>query len=292
MKKKVKFFFFGFGQTAKYFIKELVQSNKKFDFFATNTSKTRNLTFKRKKYTSFKFKDNKYDKNLIHALKESDYILISIPPQGNNDVVLEQFEKILKDQKFIKLIYLSATSVYGNHNGEWVDENSKCIPSSSNGIARLKVENCWLDLFKKFNYPIQIFRLSGIYSDKNNVLKRLKTGEAKLIFKENHFFSRIHVDDISNILFKSLKTFKSGEIFNISDDKPAPLSEVTLYGAKLLNIKKLKELKVEEIDSEMLKNFFKDSKKVQNKKMKKFFDYNLKYPSFTEGLDYIRNNFV
>ena len=190
------------------------------------------------------------------------------------------------------ITYLSATSVYGNHNGEWVDENSKCIPSSSNGIARLKVENCWLDLFKKFNYPIQIFRLSGIYSDKNNVLKRLKTGEAKLIFKENHFFSRIHVDDISNILFKSLKTFKSGEIFNISDDKPAPLSEVTLYGAKLLNIKKLKELKVEEIDSEMLKNFFKDSKKVQNKKMKKFFDYNLKYPSFTEGLDYIRNNFV
>ena len=50
MKKKVKFFFFGFGQTAKYFIKELFQSNKKIDFFATNTSKTCNLTFKGKIY--------------------------------------------------------------------------------------------------------------------------------------------------------------------------------------------------------------------------------------------------
>ena len=103
MKKKVKFFFFGFGQTAKYFIKDLVQSNKKFDFFATNTSKTRNLTFKRKKYTSFKFKDNTFDENLIHALKKSDYILISIPPQGNNDVVLKHFKgsKIYKLNIFI-----------------------------------------------------------------------------------------------------------------------------------------------------------------------------------------------
>ena len=36
----------------------------------------------------------------------------------------------------------------------------------------------------------------------------------------------------------------------------------------------------------------KDSKKISNKKMKKFFKYNLKYPSYKEGLDYIYNNFI
>ena len=40
----------------------------------------------------------------------------------------------------------------------------------------------------------------------------------------------------------------------------------------------------------MLQNFYKDSKKVDNKKMKKFFKYNLKFPTYIEGLDHIFNN--
>ena len=40
----------------------------------------------------------------------------------------------------------------------------------------------------------------------------------------------------------------------------------------------------------MLQNFYKDSKKVDNKKMKAFFKYELKYPTYEEGLNYIFNN--
>ena len=42
----------------------------------------------------------------------------------------------------------------------------------------------------------------------------------------------------------------------------------------------------------MLKNFYKDSKKVSNKKMKNYFNYNLKYPTYMEGLNYIKNNLI
>ena len=40
----------------------------------------------------------------------------------------------------------------------------------------------------------------------------------------------------------------------------------------------------QDIESEMLKNFYKDSKKVSNKKMKKFFSYNLKFPTYIESV--------
>ena len=80
--------------------------------------------------------------------------------------------------------------------------------------------------------------MSGIYSNQNNILSRLKIGTAKLINKKNHYFSRIHVEDIGNILYESLTNLKQGEIYNISDDKPSSSEEVTLYGAKLLNIKR------------------------------------------------------
>ena len=72
-----------------------------------------------------------------------------------------------------------------------------------------------MSLQKKRNLPIQIFRLSGIYSNQYNILTRLKSGEAKIINKKNHFFSRIHVEDIANVLFSSLNSFKKKEIYNI-----------------------------------------------------------------------------
>ena len=48
MKKQEKFFFFGFGQTAKYLIKELRGSKKKYIFFATSTKKQEFITLIKK----------------------------------------------------------------------------------------------------------------------------------------------------------------------------------------------------------------------------------------------------
>jgi len=145
-------------------------------------------------------------------------------------------------------------------------------------------------LSNKNKYPLQIFRLAGIYSKEFNILKRLQTGKLQVVDKKNHFFSRIHVEDIANILFKSLDNFKNNEIYNICDDKPASQSDVAAYGAKLLNLKNPITVKLEEVESEMLRNFYKDSKKVDNKKMKTFFKYNLKFPTYVEGLEHIFNN--
>ena len=42
----------------------------------------------------------------------------------------------------------------------------------------------------------------------------------------------------------------------------------------------------------MTRNFYKDSKKVNNKKMKEIFDYKLKYSTYVEGLTDIYNNSI
>ena len=224
-------------------------------------------------------------------MEHADYILISIPPVDGKDIVanfLETNSKIKINCKWIT--YLSATSVYGDHKGNWVNENSVTKPSSSNGVSRLKAENTWLNLSKKNNYPLQIFRLAGIYSEKFNILNRLQTGKLQIVNKKDHFFSRIHVEDIANILFKSINNFKNNEIYNICDDKPASQNEIAVYGAKLLKMKQPKQIKLEEVESKMLQNFYKDSKKVDNTKMKNFFKYNLRFPTYIEGLDHIFNN--
>ena len=288
----INIFCFGFGEVAKNFINKIKFENSKINLSITSTSKTCKKSINGFDYESYFFNNESYDENLVRKLKEADHILVSIPPTNGVDLVIKNFSKTIKDCKVKWITYLSATSVYGDHKGEWVNEESITKPTSQNGIARLAAENSWLTLGEKKNFPIQIFRLSGIYSSKNNILVRLKSGSVNLINKKDHFFSRIHVEDIVGILFKSLSSLKPGEIYNISDDKPSSLEEVTIYGAKLLNMNKPKMIEVKDVESETLKNLYKDSKKVNNKKMKSFFNYNLKFPTYVEGLNYIRDNLI
>ena len=286
----INVFCFGFGQVAKNFIGKIKTENFKINLSTTSTSETCQKSINSVDYKSYFLDHESYDDNLIKKLKEADHILISIPPIKGVDLVLKNFSKIIEECKPKWITYLSATSVYGDHKGEWVSEESITKPTSLNGVARLEAEKSWLSLKINKNLPVQIFRLSGIYSNESNILVRLKSGKVNLINKPKFFFSRIHVEDIGNTLFKSLSNFKSGEIYNISDDKPSTSEELTLYAAKLLNMDKPKIIEVEDIESEMLKNFYKNSKKVSNKKMKSSFKYDLKFPTYVEGLSNIRDN--
>ena len=292
MEKKLKLFCFGFGQVAEYFVNNLIKSNFNFELNCTNTLKTEQKKIKNIKYKSYYFADEKFDDNLLSDLNSSNKILISIPPKNNTDIVLKIFDKSFRKNKFDWITYLSSTSVYGDKKGDWVDEKTKTNPSSDIGVARLNAENSWLKLFNKFNLPVQIFRLSGIYSIKNNIIRRLLKKNLKIINKENQFFSRIHVEDIAEILKISLKKFTPGEIYNITDDYPCSNYELAEYASKLMNMDIPEKISLESVDSRMLKKFYKDSKRVSNKKMKIFFDYHLKYQTYKEGLDKIKKHII
>ena len=285
---KDRFFFFGFGQTARYLIKSLKQSKKKFTFSATNTKKTTFKTYGKKRFLSFKFKDKLYDKKLIKILSEADYILVSIPPQKKGDLVLKIFSKFLKKSNFKKLIYLSATSVYGNHNGKWVNENSKLKGNTKFGLGRKIVEKSWIKFRNLYKLDINILRVSGIYSKESNVLKKIS--KKSIYVKEKKYFSRIRIEDLAQIIKKMFYSQKSSLILNASDDKPATNIEVANFAAKLLKIKNLRPMSIGNFKNKMIKEFYKDSKKVSNKKMKNKLLIKLKYPTYKEGLRNIFNN--
>ena len=288
---KLKVFCFGFGQVAESFVNKLIYEKKAFDLSITSRKETHQIQYNNLKINSYQFTNNKIDTSIIEKLEDANYILISIPPVDGKDIVVDYFESNFKNIKNCNWVtYLSATSVYGDHKGDWVNERSITKPTSKNGTDRLYAEKAWKSLSTKINFPLQIFRLAGIYSHEFNILKRLKSGKAQIVNKKNHFFSRIHVEDIANILYKSIENFKNKEIYNICDDKPAPQGEVAAYGAKLLKLNQPTPIELEEVESEMLKNFYKDSKKVDNKKMKTFFNYSLKFPTYVEGLNHIFNN--
>ena len=289
---KIKVFCFGFGQVAKHFVKKIIKEKKSLELNVSSRKKTHTLSFDGIDLNSYEFNYEKIDKNIETKVRDADFVLVSIPPTNHEDIVIKNFKEIIKKTKTKWITYLSATSVYGNHDGQWVNENSETKPTSTNGIKRLNAEKQWLKFSSENNLPLQIFRLSGIYSIQNNILKRLISGQAKIVKKDNHYFSRIHIEDIANLLFHSMKKFKRNEIYNISDDKPSSQQEIASYGSKLLKIKSPEFLELDALEDGMLKDFYKDSKKVDNRKVKKFFNYKLIYPTYQEGLNKILNDIV
>ena len=146
--KKINIFCFGFGQVAKNFVYNL---NKTYDVNLAVTS--RDKTQKKKiygiNYISYHFLDDSFDGEILKKIKNYDYILVSIPPKNRIDIVIKNFQKTLEILQANWITYLSATSVYGDHNGEWVDENSKVNPLTENGKSRLNAEEAWINLAKK-----------------------------------------------------------------------------------------------------------------------------------------------
>jgi nucleoside-diphosphate-sugar epimerase len=228
-----------------------------------------------------------YNKEQISkALETVTHIIISIPPKENGDLVLSEFKELLSAAINLKWIgYLSSSSVYGNHHGAWVDENTQLIPISERAKNRVLAEKQWLDFGRQHNININIFRLAGIYGPGRNALEAVKEGRAKSILKKGHYFSRIHVKDIASIVKLAISNNALSEIYNVTDDYPCPTSEVNDLATELLGVEAPAMIKLADADlSPMAKEFYADNKKVSNRKIKTQLAVKLKYPTFREGL--------
>ncbi|MCA4774646.1 SDR family oxidoreductase [Wolbachia endosymbiont of Mansonella ozzardi] len=256
-------FCFGYGYVARFLSKKLLNLGWK----VSGTSKNQDVQ-------DVNFFN--YDKVSEDAFQDVTHVLISIPP-GSDDA-LERYGHYFQNVKWLG--YLSATNVYGNHTGNWVTEESETKPIENRGENRLRSEKKWLNS----NLPVHVFRLAGIYGPSRNVLVDLQLNKARNVRKEGHFFSRIHVEDISNILFSSMQSIKPGEIYNCADDLPATQSEVVTYAAKLLNVSAPEPVEVYSLP-ECAQSFYLGSKKVSNVKVKRDLVTSLVYPNYKVGLE-------
>ena len=95
--KDINIFCFGFGQVAKSFIKKLSTEKFNINLSVTSRNKTQQQKISTINYSSFQFDDESFDPKLIEKLKQSDHILISIPPVNGFDLVVKNFSKIIEE---------------------------------------------------------------------------------------------------------------------------------------------------------------------------------------------------
>ena len=271
---------FGHGYTASALVDHL--GTEDWEIFGTTRNVDTADLLKENNITPLMWSDDTSIKSII---KRSNCILHSIAPTEVEDPVYEKFAEdiIARSINLSWFGYLSTTSVYGNHDGQWVDEKTPVNPSSNRGLLRVNAENTWARIN---NLPLHIFRLAGIYGEGRSPLDKIRSGKAQLISKPGQFFSRIHVEDIAQVLKASIELPNRGSIYNVCDDMPAAPDEVLAYAAKLLNYPEPPRINFEEAElSPMAKSFYSDNKRVNNHLIKNEFSLALKFPNFKAGLD-------
>lgn len=276
------FFIFGFGYTANRLAQRLIQLG--FNVVGTTRQETQKAMTHPEKITLIDFQAADID----YYLSQSTHLLISVPPDAHiGDLVLSYYSELIKGNRahIQWLGYLSSTGVYGDYQGNWVDEESVCRAKSASGILRLEAEKAWFSYAESNQLPLHIFRLAGIYGPQRNPLARIISGKKYSIFKEGQVFSRIHVDDIVSVILASIKNPHPLSTYNVADDEPAASHEVDAYAASLLNQSPLPLIPFEEASlSPREQEFYLSNRRVSNLKIKKELNIVLHYPSFREGL--------
>ena len=216
------------------------------------------------------------------ALAGTTHLLSSVPPDEEGDPVLARYGSALT--RLAPALdwagYLSTTGVYGDSGGGWVDEGSPLAPSGLRQARRVAAERAWAAAL-----PVHIFRLAGIYGPGRSALDQVRTKTAKRIDKPGHVFSRIHVDDISNVLIASIARPAPGAIYNVCDDLPAEPAEVVVEACRLLGVEPPPLVPFDAAGlSAMAASFWRDNRRVSNDRIKRDLGVTLRYPDYHSGL--------
>lgn len=220
------------------------------------------------------------------AFAGTTHLLASIPPDDAGDPVVDRHgDTIGALSGLVWAGYLSTTGVYGDHNGGWVDEATPLTPSGPRGRRRLAAETAWLGLRDRYDTPVHLFRLPGIYGPGRNALVTAKAGRAHRTVKPGQVFSRIHRDDLVETLLASMRKPNPGAAYNVCDDEAAPPQDVTAFACGLLGRDPPPEVPFDKAElSPMARSFYADNKRVRNERIKTELGVTLRWPTYREGL--------
>jgi nucleoside-diphosphate-sugar epimerase len=275
----MRIFLFGAGYSARAFSRLMTGEAERID--GTTRNEQNFALLEKSGIAPIIFDGETASPDLIDRLAKSTHVVISISPRESGDPSLAIVEEALRRPgNTIRWIgYLSTVGVYGNHDGNWIDETAPLAPTSRRSLERVEAESAWEALSERHGTPVALLRLSGIYGPGRNAFVNLERGTARRIIKDGQVFNRIHVDDIAGSL-RFLAGTNSGGAFNITDSEPAPPQDVVAYAAELMGVAIPPEIPFEEADlTPMGRSFYGENKRVSNQHIKAL-GYDFIYPDY------------
>lgn len=290
-------FIFGMGYTSQALANALKQQG--WDVAGTCRSEEKRAALKMQGFRAHLFNPSEEEylqEEAIRKLHEASHIVSSIPPLGDSgcDPVLASHRKELLKEPVPWMGYLSSTSVYGDWQGEWVDEETEPRPLEKRAVTRWEAEKQWMQLGEESGGYVRVFRLGGIYGPGRSALDTLRKGETlssrQRLREQKRFTSRVHVADICQVIVKAMASENPGtgsfRVYNVVDDDPSPRAKVMSYARRLLQGTSVDDDDLSDTNLST-SNGQASEKRVSNSRVKAELQVEFLYPSFRSGLEAI-----
>ena len=135
--------------------------------------------------------------------------------------------RALKAYPVQRIIVVSSTRVYGEDQGQIINDDSPIIPKDEQGHLLLKMEQLWQQAYPE---QVIIVRPTGIYGTSN--ARMYKLAETTKSYPNIHWSNRIHIDDLARFLAHLIHVEHPEKSYVCTNNQPEPLHE------RILNIQK------------------------------------------------------
>ncbi|WP_123539076.1 SDR family oxidoreductase [Halosimplex salinum] len=182
-----------------------------------------------------------------------------------------------------RVVYTSSTGVYGDHDGDWVDEETAIDPTTAKTEVLAEAERIALERPTEHDVDGTVARYAGLYGPDRYRLDRYVDGPVT-----EGYLNMVHRDDAAGAVRYLLESdLARGEAVNVVDDEPVSkwafadwLAEQC--GEPAPSRRTVDERLADEDLSETVERRLRTSKRVSNGKLREL-GYEFAYPTYREG---------
>jgi nucleoside-diphosphate-sugar epimerase len=178
-------------------------------------------------------------------------------------------------------IHFSSAGLYGSQPDDesWIDEDTPIAhddpPMMNVQSDEREVEICQFDRLRTV-----ILRLAPVYGPGRGLRERIRKQEYRVLDDGQHATSRIHVDDVVNVVFAAEERAPTRSCYLVADDEPTTQGQYARWLSERMGVPMPPSRHMFEPGAPRIAH---RNRRVRNAKLKRELAIELRYPSFREG---------
>ena len=216
------------------------------------------------------------------------YWFVPPPRSGQTDPRMQNLLSALDTvDRPARIIAISTTGVYGDQQGRMVDEDTPPNPQVDRARRRLDMETQLRSWGEQQHIPVIILRVGGIYGPDRLPLKRIRDGVPLLKPALSPKTNRIHTDDLARLCVAAAIRPADSRIYNVSDGQDSDMTEYFITLADFFGLPHPPLVdwpEAEKTISPGMLSYFRESRRLDTRRMQEELGVELLYPSLLDGL--------
>jgi nucleoside-diphosphate-sugar epimerase len=204
------------------------------------------------------------------------------PNAGDSDQRLRSFLDAHRSG-YLRIVYISTSGVYGDCDGQWIDEDAPLQPISPRAKRRLDAERA----LAEWGGDYMILRVPGIYGPGRLPIERLQKQLPVVCEEESPYTNRIHSDDLAEAALHAAAYGVSATAYNLSDGHPTTMCDYFTRCAVLLGLPPPPQISMAEarrVFTPAMWSFMEESKRLKNQRMIEQLGFAPRFPDLASGL--------